>query len=281
MKGTLSIVVAILAIAAPPLRAAEPNQLTPEQIAAGWINLFDGETLFGWTPTSDANWKVEDAAITVSEGEPGFLMTGSEFADYELHVEFKAPATTNSGVFLRTPLAPTDPAKDCFELNIAPQNNPFPTGSLVARRKWAQGLLASNLSSAPPMIGTGEQGGKDKPRAAASDKAVTAAEAEPPKPAAAAPAANGDAWHAFDLRLSGDSIDVCLDGRRLYVHRDDVGPLRGRIGLQFREGPVAFRNIRLRPLGMKPMLNGKDLAGWNTEKVEVAKFEVTPGGRES
>ena len=50
---------------------------------------------------------------------------------------------------------------------------------------------------------------------------------------------------------------------------------RGRIGLQFREGPVAFRNIRLKPLGLKPMLNGKDLAGWNTDQTSRAsKFEV-------
>ena len=37
-----------------------PNQLTAEQIAEGWISLFDGETLFGWTPTSKANWKEEE-----------------------------------------------------------------------------------------------------------------------------------------------------------------------------------------------------------------------------
>ena len=38
-------------------------------------------------------------------------MTGAEFANYELHVEFQAPATTNSGIFLRTPLKPTDPGQ--------------------------------------------------------------------------------------------------------------------------------------------------------------------------
>ena len=48
---------------------------------------------------------------------------------------------------------------------------------------------------------------------------------------------------------------------------------RGRIGLQFREGPVAFRNIRLKPLGLKPMLNGKDLAGWNTDERAKSKFD--------
>ena len=30
-----------------PLPAEEPNKLTPDEIASGWILLFDGETLFG------------------------------------------------------------------------------------------------------------------------------------------------------------------------------------------------------------------------------------------
>ena len=53
---------------------------------------------------------------------------------------------------------------------------------------------------------------------------------------------------------------------------------RGHIGLQFREGPVAFRNIRLRPLGLKPLFNGKDLTGWNTNRADKSKFTVTPAG---
>ncbi|MCH2594887.1 MAG: DUF1080 domain-containing protein [Pirellulales bacterium] len=42
---------------------AVENRLTPEQIAAGWISLFDGETLFGWKPTSDVDWQVREGAI--------------------------------------------------------------------------------------------------------------------------------------------------------------------------------------------------------------------------
>ena len=56
----------VTALAATRLVAAEPTLLTPEQIADGWISLFDGETLFGWQPTSDADWKVEDGEIRVS-----------------------------------------------------------------------------------------------------------------------------------------------------------------------------------------------------------------------
>lgn len=217
-----------------------PNQLTAEQIVEGWISLFDGETLFGWTPTSKANWKVEEGAIAVSEGEQGFLMTNSEFGDFELHVEFKAPATTNSGVFLRTPLKPTDPAKDCYELNIAPEDNPFPTGSFVARAK-SPGVLASN-----------------------------GLRLKAPKPLRAW----DDGWHSFHVILKGDNILVYLDDALVNEYVDKNPITRGHIGLQFREGPVAFRNIRLKPLGLTPMLNGKDLAGWNDDQKKTSKFEI-------
>jgi hypothetical protein len=215
-----------------PARSAEV--ITPAQAAEGWIALFDGETLFGWQPTSNANWRVEDGVIRVDAGNEGWLMTTSEFADYELHVEFKAPPTTNSGVFLRTPLAPKDPAEDCYEVNIAPNNNPFPTGSIVAR-----------FQSTP---------NKELP---------------------------ADQWHTFEITMSKKSISVKLNDQPPITFTTLDGPpspSHGRIGLQFREGPVAFRNIRVKPLGLKPLFNGKDLAGWNTKRADKSEFSVTPAG---
>ena len=123
--------------------AAEPNTLTQQELADGWILLFDGETNFGWKAASDANWKVADGVISVSSGEKGLLCTTSEFGDFALRVDFRAPKGTNSGVFLRTPAVPTDPAVDCYELNIAaPAVSPFSTGSFVARQK-ARGVAES------------------------------------------------------------------------------------------------------------------------------------------
>ena len=232
--SALLVTIAAHAIAAEG-STAKPNQLTAEQVAEGWISLFDGETLFGWTPTSDANWKVEEGAIAVSEGGEGFLMTNSEFGDYELYVEFKAPATTNSGVFIATPLKPTDPAKNCYEINIAPQDNPFPTPWLVGR----------------PAV----------------EK----------YPANEASRWDG-AWHSLDISLNAGRLTVGWDGQKVYEYADPSPLRRGRIGLQFREGPIAFRNIRLKPLGLKPMLNGKDLAGWNDDQKKTSTFAVTPEG---
>lgn len=214
-----------------PVSAVEV--ITPEQAAEGWIALFDGETLFGWQATSDANWRVEEGEIRVDRGKEGWLMTTSQFADFELHVEFKAQPKTNSGVFLRTPLDPQDPTKDCYEVNIAPDDNPFPTGSLVGR---AAGEPAS---------------------------------------------AGGDVtWHTFNIKIENATVSVELDGKRIPLANYEYTPVppRGRIGLQFKEGPVAFRNVRLKPLGLKPLFNGRDLAGWNTDRAAQSEFTVTSEG---
>ncbi|MBX3412108.1 MAG: DUF1080 domain-containing protein [Pirellulales bacterium] len=111
------------------------NSLTKEELAEGWILLFDGETDYGWKAGSQANWRVHDGVISVSEGEPGLLTTVSQFGDYVFKCDFRADAGTNSGIFLRTPRVPKDPQSDCYELNIADRAvSPFPTGSFVGRQ---------------------------------------------------------------------------------------------------------------------------------------------------
>jgi hypothetical protein len=126
-------------VSAPPA----PRPLSDEELKDGWISLFDGETLYGWTPNSDANWQVKDKTIVVDSGSPGLLCTTSQFGDYVLKTEFRAARGTNSGIFLHTPFKATDPAKDCYELNIAPPDNPFPTASIVKRAK-AEGNFESD-----------------------------------------------------------------------------------------------------------------------------------------
>lgn len=121
------------------------NPLTPEEQAAGWINLFDGQSLFGWKSNNDeVNWHVVEGAITSNEGPKGLLLTSVPYANFELIAEFQMEAGGNSGIFLRTPANPTDPTKDCYELNIVDEHpSGFLTGSLVGRVKTEQPLTGS------------------------------------------------------------------------------------------------------------------------------------------
>ena len=215
---------------AAPLAAA--NTLTPGEIAAGWILLFDGESLFGWEAANKADWHVADGAIRVGQGEVGLLHTTSRFADYQLSLEFRAAAGANSGVFLRTLPVPTDVLADCYELNIAPADNPFPTASFVGRKK---------VSSYP----------------------LTERETD---------------WHRFDVRAEGSHFEIRLDGELVLSYEDPSPIATGHIGLQLNQGSVAFRNVKLRPLGTRPLLQPSRLDGWSTRLQRDSQFKISEKG---
>lgn len=70
--------------------AAKPKFLPQSLLDDGWISLFDGETIFGWQPSGEAKWEVIDGEIRTDGAKPGWLMTTTRWANYELHVEFEA-----------------------------------------------------------------------------------------------------------------------------------------------------------------------------------------------
>ena len=109
--------------------------LTAKEIQSGWISLFDGVSLYGWHPNSSANWSVVDGEIRASEGDRGLLLTGFQISDFEFRCDFQLSEGGNSGVFLRSPQKPKNPAEDCYELNICDTHQAFKTGSLVGRAK--------------------------------------------------------------------------------------------------------------------------------------------------
>ena len=83
-----------------------PNRLSGKESQQGWKLLFDGRTLEGWRGFGKdqvpAAWKVEGGALAYTvQGEGGDLMTEEEFADFELHLEWRISAGGNSGIFFR------------------------------------------------------------------------------------------------------------------------------------------------------------------------------------
>lgn len=115
-----------------------PELLTRDEIEAGWISLFDGQTLFGWKANNDVNWSVADGEIRADDGQPGLLLTTTAYSDFELRCDFRLEPGGNSGIFLRTLFDPQDPSRDCYELNICDSHPEYPTGSLVGREKVAE-----------------------------------------------------------------------------------------------------------------------------------------------
>lgn len=68
---------------------------------AGWIDLFDGETLFGWQSLGDAEWRVSDGNIVCTGGTGGWLATTSQFMDFELAVKVQVTAGGSTGIVFR------------------------------------------------------------------------------------------------------------------------------------------------------------------------------------
>jgi len=157
----------------------QANTLTPQEAAEGWLLLFDGNTLFGWTPEGKAEWRVEDGAIVGEGPESGALETNSVFADYIVRWEFR-------------------------------------------------------------------RGGDKR-------------------------------WHTYEIQASGTKFMRREDGKVMRRVKQEPGqkfPSRHISLHRDKNKRTEYRNIRLKPLGLKPIFNGKDLGGWR--RVESAKPSKQP-----
>jgi hypothetical protein len=109
--------------------------------AQSWTTLFDGKTLNGWdaratfAKPATGDWSVADGAILCGGKTPGWLSTSKTFKDFRLQLQFKGPATVNSGVFLRSQKE-GEPHVTGYELQIWDmQPAGYLTGSLVGSVK--------------------------------------------------------------------------------------------------------------------------------------------------
>jgi len=94
--------------------AAADNQLTDDEKKAGWVLLFDGKSLAGWTTSSQEPSKtdVEEGALNPHKCGGYMLIHEKTWENFQLALDFKLSKGCNSGIFIRTfPLKPR-PGKD-------------------------------------------------------------------------------------------------------------------------------------------------------------------------
>lgn len=108
--------------------ASGPNSLTPEEIKAGWVLLFDGKTMDHWrdprqmAPPGDA-WTIEDGCIR-TKSHPRItedLFSAENYRDFELEVEWRISPGGNSGLKYRIQdhrWLPRHIAGERFELQV-------------------------------------------------------------------------------------------------------------------------------------------------------------------
>jgi hypothetical protein len=92
------------------------------------------------------------------------------------------------------------------------------------------------------------------------------------------PAVEG-AWHSFRVLCEGPRIQVWLDGQQIvdFTDTSEAVRLTGRLGLQMNQGRAAYRNVCVRPLKFRPLLNGQDTSGWRAVPGSKSEFAVKEG----
>ncbi|MEM9379040.1 MAG: DUF1080 domain-containing protein [Planctomycetota bacterium] len=223
----------------PTAAASLPTEPAP---ADGWIELFDGKTLEGWTQRNgSATYAVEDGAIvgTTAKGSPNsFLCTDAFYGDYELEFDVKLfDDALNSGVQIRSHSIPTHKNGRVHGYQVEVSTNGH-AGFVYdeARRGWLS---------------------KDRD-----------------DPARRAAFVNGE-WNRYRVICLGPTIRTWINGVQVANVVDDMSPT-GFIGLQVHsvqgdpKWRVAWRNLRLRPLGdgggFAPLFNGRNLDGWKVNE---------------
>lgn len=188
----------------------------------GFVSLFDGETLSGWTVWGDpAGFEVVDGVIRSEIPGIGYGMYYHErtFSDFELRLAFRVPDRGNSGVFIR------------FDKEGPPETN----------HPWVSAYEVQISQEQPPRADIHTTG------------ALYGYQPVDPRPEY-----RPDEWREMIVRCVGPEITVWIDGVRT-THLDQSTreetrdkALSGYIGVQDNHGPadtyVEFRDIRIKDL---------------------------------
>jgi hypothetical protein len=214
--------------------------LVPAVQGAGWVKLFDGKTLKGWSVHSGkATYRVEKGTIvgTAVLGSPNtFLCTDKEFGDFILEFEVKVDPQLNSGVQFRSQIAPND-----MVLKVEDR------GKTVERKIPKDRVYGYQVEIATKASGNSGNVYDEARRARFLDDFTN-------KPAARN-AFKDNQWNKYRVECRGDSIKTWVNGVPAADFRDSM-TLRGIIGLQVHSVPkdkfkpyeVRWRNIRIQEL---------------------------------
>ena len=66
----------------------------------GWIKLFDGKTLSGWTAPDPSDWRIENGVV-MGSGARSHLFSPNSYTNLEFKAEVKLNHSGNSGMYFR------------------------------------------------------------------------------------------------------------------------------------------------------------------------------------
>jgi glucose/arabinose dehydrogenase/regulation of enolase protein 1 (concanavalin A-like superfamily)/plastocyanin len=187
----------------------------PQAPPEGYVSLFDGETLDGWTHIGPGGFEVDECGLLQPHGGMGLLWYDEQtFGDFALRVDFRVQDPfDNSGVFVRFP----DPQGDPW--------NPVDEGYEIQIYEGTD----------DPLTRTGA--------------IYTFAPAEP---LATNPIGE---WNTMEIEAIGQDYRVILNGVEVTTYTGDGSrPLEGYVGLQnHAAGQAAGENVEFRNVWFKEL----------------------------
>ncbi len=211
----------------------------------GFVSLFDGKSLDGWTKHGGgATYKIEGDCIVgeVGPGSNTFLCTDREYGDFVFKVELKLDVPGNSGIQFRSHVADKNDRVFGYQCEIDPSDRAWSGGVYdEGRRGWLYPLE-----------------GREQARRAFKR----------------------DDWNEYVIQAVGPSLKTWINGVPC-ADLIDTADMSGLIALQVHsgeQGRIRWRNIRIKDLGRsewKPLLAKNTLDGW--EKIGGGKWSIEEG----
>lgn len=210
------------------------------QAQDGWVSLFDGKSLNGWTRAAlgKAEYTVKDGTIygRTVEGSPNtFLASDQEYGDFELEFEVRVHNDLNSGVQVRS--------REKTAADIGPGEK-AKGGNGIGRFHGPQVEIESSPGQAGYIYGEATGYGWLSP--------------EPKDEKHSHEFMKNGEWNKFRIVAKGPRIQTWINGHQVAdLTHDEIYKThpKGRIGLQVHgiaagTGPydVAWRHIRIKPL---------------------------------
>jgi 3-keto-disaccharide hydrolase len=230
---------AILALLCLPaaLLGQTTNSLTAQERSQGWQLLFDGKTLAGWHASAPAPSQGGGRTGAAQPAAPGQVGTPKPCAPRRTEPAPAGPAGGSHWQVADGSLTP------CGE----------PTGYLTSDRSYKNFVLSidfrcgEDTNSGVFVRAPQESGGyevqiwRQQPAGYNTGAIVGTAKT------ARAFTFKADQWNRYQITANGDHLIVELNGETsLDVH--DAKFSEGHIRLQYQQFPIAFRNIKIRPL---------------------------------
>jgi hypothetical protein len=231
-----------LLVWSPAVRAQTMNSLSAQEKAQGWQLLFDGTTLDGWHPSAPAPAPAQGrASVPPPPAPPGALAqvgsTPTPCSGPSPGPASVAPAGSSHWEVAAGLLMP------CGE----------PVGYLTSDRSYKNFVLSiefrcgEDANSGVFVRSPQESGGyevqiwKQQPAGYNTGAIVGTAKT------ARDYRFNANQWNHYQITAEGDHIVVVLNGETtLDIHDSKFSD--GHLRLQYQQFPIAFRNIRIRPL---------------------------------